>query len=126
MKVLVVVEDDRDIRFLVRIHFGGDPAFDLQGEATDVEGGLAEAAAHDPDLIILDHRLEGPETGLEAAPRFKVVAPRSHIILFSASEELRVPALSEPAIDAFLLKTQIDQLVPLSRRLLGLDAGSTR
>jgi hypothetical protein len=42
-------------------------------------------------------------------------------VLFSASEEVRHPAIDEPAVDAFLLKTSIDRLVPLARRLVGLD-----
>lgn len=124
MKVLVIVEDDRDIRLLVRFQFSADPDFEVRGEAADVESGLVQATSHQPDLIILDHRLEGNVTGLEAAPQFKVVAPHTRIILFSASEELRVPALGEPAIDAFVLKTQIDQLVPISRHLLGLGAAN--
>jgi hypothetical protein len=44
------------------------------------------------------------------------------IIMFSASEEIRIPAEDSPSIDAFLLKTSISRLVPMARQLLGLPA----
>jgi CheY-like chemotaxis protein len=71
-------------------------------------------------MIVLDYGLAGVLTGLEAAPRLKELAPRAKIILFTAHSELRDPAADEPAVDAFLLKTDIAQLLPLARRLTGL------
>lgn len=120
MNVFLVVEDDPDIRMLVRFMFSGDPDFEVSGEVADMDAAVQVAADLQPDLIILDNQLEGPETGLEGAPRLKSVVARCRIVLFSASEELRTPALAEPAIDAFLLKTDITRLMPLCRQLLGL------
>lgn len=117
-KVLLVVEDDKDIRFLVRLQFSLDPTFELDGEAIDIDGATAAAHGSSPDLVILDHLLEGDVTGLAGAPRLKDAAPNCRIILFSASEDVRVAALGEPAVDAFLLKTHIDRLVPVARQLL--------
>lgn len=116
--VLLVVEDDADIRSLVRLTFAADPAFELDGQASAVEDALIAARQHRPDLIVLDHRLEGDATGLDAAPDLKAEVPDCTIILFSASEELRTPALDSPWIDAFLLKTEMHKLVPLAKRLL--------
>lgn len=120
MKVLLIVEDDHDISRLVRFQFELDPDFEIDGAAVDVESAITAARADQPDLVALDHKLEGDVSGLDAAPRLKAVAPTSKIILFSASEELREPALDEPAVDAFLLKTDIRRLVPLARSILGL------
>lgn len=117
----MVVEDDPDICMLVRFRFRVDADFDIDGETADVASAVAYASVSHPDLVILDHRLEGEVTGLEGAPLLKQVSPDSKIILFSASEELRIPAAESPAIDAFLLKTDIERLVPLSRELLGLS-----
>lgn len=119
MKVFLV-EDDEDIRVLVGLHFSLEPEFAVDGEAADIATAVEAVMAHDPDLIVLDHLLEGDLTGLDGAPLLKDAAPDAKIILFSASEELRLPASESPAIDAFLLKTQIHRLVPLSRQLLGL------
>lgn len=117
-KVLLVVEDDDDIRFLVRMQFSLDPTFVLDGEAADIDGAIAAARESSPDLVILDHLLEGDVTGLAGAPGIKDAAPNCKIILFSASEDVRLPALDEPAVDAFLLKTHINKLVAVARQLL--------
>ncbi|MGI8792108.1 MAG: response regulator, partial [Acidimicrobiales bacterium] len=117
-RVLMVVEDDTDIRFLVRIQFGADPDFSLDGEAADATAAIETASQSLPDLIVLDHLLEGPMTGFQAAPLLKAASPTSKIILFTASEELREPAKDSPSIDAFLLKTEIERLLPMAKRLL--------
>lgn len=122
MRVLLVVEDEPDIRMLVRIRFRLDPDFELDGDAADIEAAVQAAASSHPDLIILDHKLDGDLTGLEGAPLLKAAAPHAKIILFSASEELRIPATNSEHIDAFLMKTDFESLIPLGRKLLGLDA----
>jgi len=43
------------------------------------------------------------------------------VLLFTAYEGVRDQANAEPAIDAFLLKTHMDRLLPLARELLGID-----
>ena len=116
----MVVEDEEDIRMLVRFRLELEPDFDLDGEAADIDTAVAEAATSQPDLIVLDHRLHGPVNGLDGAPLLKTAAPGAKIILFSASEELRIPATISPAVDAFLLKTDIERLIPLARELLGM------
>lgn len=116
----MVVEDEEDIRMLVRFRFEMEPDFDLDGEASDLSSAIAAAATSRPDLIVLDHKLDGPMTGLEGAPLLKEAAPDAKIILFSASEELRIPSEQSPAVDAFVLKTDIERLIPLGRHLLGL------
>lgn len=120
MKVLLVVEDEPDIRLLVRVNFALDPRFQVDGEASTADEAIALVLDRPPDLIVLDHELNGETTGMEAAPVLKAAAPAAVVILFSASEELRVPAKNEPSIDAFLLKTEIHRLVPLAVELLHL------
>ena len=120
MKVLVVVEDDPDIQFLIQTVFVLDSRFSVNAGAASAEEGLKLARTAEPGLIVLDHGLAGAMTGLEAAPRFKELVPQAKIILFTAHAELEIPAEAEPAIDAFLLKTDIQRLVPLAQRLTGL------
>lgn len=120
MKVVMVVEDNQDIAMMVELQFSLDAEFEIVAHKVDVAGALDAVAAESPDLIVLDHKLEGEITGLEGSSLLKLLAPEAKIILFTASEELRLPAADEPAIDGFLLKTQMDRLIPLSRRLLDL------
>jgi len=120
MRVLVVVEDDPDVQFLIETVFSEDDRFSVAVLTASAEDALEVARTTEPGIIVLDHGLAGALTGLEAAPRLKEVAPNAKIILFTAHAELRHFAADEPAIDAFLLKTDISQLLPLAQRLTGL------
>ena len=77
------------------------------------------ARSMEPGLIILDHGLEGPMNGLEAAPLLKAAAPNAKILLFTAFDMV-ADASAEPAIDAFLRKTDLDKLLPTVQALLDL------
>lgn len=120
MKVLVVVEDDLDIQFLIQTVFVLDSRFFVSAGVASAEEGLELARTTEPGLIVLDHGLAGAMTGLQAAPLFKELAPQTRIILFTAHAELQIPAEAEPAIDAFLLKTDVQRLLPLAQQLTGL------
>ena len=56
----------------------------------------------------------------QEAPLLKEVAPQAKIILFTAHADLRGRAADEPAIDAFLVKTDVGQLLSLAQTLSGL------
>jgi DNA-binding NarL/FixJ family response regulator len=122
MKVLVIVEDDTDVQFLIETVFSMDPRFTFAGVAAAAEDALTMARTTGPGIIVLDHGLAGRLTGLEAAPQLKELAPQSKIILFTARSELEEPAALEPAIDAFLLKTESRQLLGLAQKLTGMSA----
>ena len=74
-----------------------------------------------PRISGLDHGLAGKLTGLEAVPQFKKVAPAAKIILFTAHDELRSAAETEPGIDAFLLKTSASRLITMAQWMVSVD-----
>jgi DNA-binding NarL/FixJ family response regulator len=116
---IAVIEDDPDVRFLIRTIITADGSYEIEGEAASADGALALAAeVNDRPLVyILDNALKGAVTGLEVAPRLKECHPSAKIILFTAYEHLREQADHEPAIDAFLLKTDMRRLLPLVHEL---------
>ena len=122
MKVLVVVEDDPDVQFLVETIFSMDCRFTLAGVVAAAEDGLEMARTSQPGIIVLDHGLSGQLTGLDGAPRLKELAPQAKIIMFTAHADLKTRADNEPAIDGFVLKTESTRLLPLAQRLTGLGA----
>lgn len=127
MKILVVLEDDPDVQFLVKAVFSMDPRFRVTTVAESAEQALETPPTSQRGIIVLDHGLAGPLPGLAAAPMLKELAPEAKIIMFTAHAALQVRADTEPAIDAFLLKTDPEQLLPLAQRLLGLSPlSSTR
>ena len=121
MKNLVVVEDNQDIQLLVQTVFFMDKRFAAPSGVESAEEGLELASSTGPGLIVLDHGLTGKLTGLQASRWFKRVAPNAKIILFTAHDELRALAEAEPAIDAFLLKTEVWKLLAIGQRLSGLS-----
>ena len=111
----LIVEDDPDVQFLVRTLFSLDPRFPVIGVAESAEDAIEMARDTEPQIIVLDHGLAGKLTGLQAVPQFKKVAPAAKIILFTAHDELRAAAETEPGIDAFLLKTSASRLVTVAQ-----------
>jgi CheY-like chemotaxis protein len=120
-KSLIVVDDDPDIRLLVRAMVGGDARITLVGEALSAAEAVKLARSVAPNLILLDHCLEGEWTGLAAAPALKRAAPSTKILLFTAYD-MASAVERQPAIDDYLRKDQVMELVAAIERLLGLDS----
>lgn len=108
------------MQVLIRVTLLGDPRLEIVAEAASADQGIALCAATEPGLIILDQMLKGTKTGVEAAPELKQIAPQARILLFSAYD-LAEEAAADPSVDAYLRKTDIEELLPTAQRLLGLD-----
>jgi DNA-binding NarL/FixJ family response regulator len=119
VRLLVVVEDEVDIRLLIRMTLMADSRIELFGEASSAREAIELAKVASPGLIILDHSIEGDLMGLDAAPLLKQVAPESKILLFTAFD-LAKEAAAEPAVDMYLSKANLDRLLPTVQRMLGL------
>jgi DNA-binding NarL/FixJ family response regulator len=119
-KILIVIEDDPDVQFLIEAIFSMDPRFSVTNVAASAEEALASPPTSEPGIIVLDHGLAGPLPGLAAASLLKERAPQAKIIMFTAHAALQARADREPSIDAFLLKTESEKLLPLAQQLTGL------
>jgi len=120
MKAVVIVEDDPDIQSLIATIFSMDPRFSVAGLAESAEDALEIVRTAAPEIIVLDDRLSGALTGVDAVPQLKEAAPQAKIILFTAHADLQARAVSQPAIDAFLLKTDTGELLPLAQQLTNM------
>lgn len=120
MKVLVVVEDDRDMQLLIKLTLQLDPRLEITGCCATAAAAVDLARKEQPSLVILDHFIDGDVMGLDAAPAIKSAAPGARVLLFT-SHDLELEAGREPSIDEFLLKRDIGELMPTVQRLLGLD-----
>jgi DNA-binding NarL/FixJ family response regulator len=119
--ILVAVEDDPAFQVLIRATLGEATDLDILEEMpATIDRALEVAREVQPKLIILDHNLGGEMIGLSAAPRLKEAAPEAKILLFT-SYDIGAEARREPAVDAFLRKDNVDQLLPTSHRLLGIE-----
>jgi DNA-binding NarL/FixJ family response regulator len=123
VRVLVIVEDDEDMRTMIRAILSIDRRIEICGEVSTAADAIEAARTLEPGLVVLDHSIEGDVMGLEAAPLIKQVAPNTKILLFSAFD-MRKDADAEPAVDEFLSKSEVRKLLPTVQRLLGLPPAS--
>jgi DNA-binding NarL/FixJ family response regulator len=115
-----IIEDEPDMRLLIRLALTRDRRFEPIGEASSADAALAMLDDRAPVLIVLDHSIEGSMMGLEAAPLLKAKAAGVKILLFTAYD-MSAEAAAEPAVDGYLRKDRIEQLLPTALQLLGLD-----
>lgn len=116
----IVVEDDLDMQLLIELKLSADSRLRFCGAVTNSTDAIALANGMGRGVIILDHFIEGQIMGLQAAPLFKAVAPEILIILLT-SHDLAIEVSREPAIDAYLRKSDMNNLLPTALRLLGID-----
>jgi DNA-binding NarL/FixJ family response regulator len=118
VKRVLLVEDDPEMRTLIAITLD-DPALTIVGEAASGEQALELAAEIGPDLVVLDHFLQGAMTGLELAPVLHAVVPEAKILFFS-SHDLALEVEREPSVHGYLRKAHATRLPEVVRGLLDL------
>ena len=91
---VLLVDDDARLREVVGLALQFDGSFAVVAEARNGIEAIAEAGAHQPDVILLD--LAMPEMdGRQALPRLRDVAPASKVVVFTA---LDAEALGDEAL----------------------------
>lgn len=113
---VLVVDDEIDLRKLVKVALEFDEQLVVVGVAGSAAEAVEAAQRTSPDLIVLDNKLGGGETGLEIATQLRQAIPGVRLVLFSASAD--VIDLRDSAVDAVLDKTDIARLPELVHRLL--------
>lgn len=121
MKLVLTVEDSAEVRMLIALELRADPRLDIVAEADSATVAIDTARRHQPDVIVLDHFIHGDTMGIQAARLLKEAAPDTRILLFT-EHNLAVEAAREPAIDAYLEKTGLAQLLSVVQELASLVA----
>lgn len=88
MKVLLV-DDDREVRLLVRIAINDCEGVEVVGEARDGEEAVREVQRLSPDIVIMDLKMPVMD-GVEATRRVKKMSPRTTVCSFTSVEDPRV------------------------------------
>jgi DNA-binding NarL/FixJ family response regulator len=117
---LAVVEDDPDVRLLIRLSLRSDPRLEVTGEAETAEEAVTMVQRDAPALIILDHYILGAVAGLDAVPDLKAAAPTAKILLFS-SHDLSAEVARQDLVDGFLPKTRMADLLRTVQAMLDLQ-----
>ncbi len=80
---VLIVDDEPDLRVLVRTMLGIDQRFEIAGEAGDGQAGLSLFHDLRPDVLLLDQRMPAL-SGLEVAERVLADHPAQIVVLMSA------------------------------------------
>jgi len=110
---ILLADNQAEVRSALRFLLEQEPGLCVVGEAAEAEALLAQEAAIQPDLVLLDWELPGSQpTLLLAALRLR----RTIVIALSGRPEARQEALNA-GVDAFVSKGE-----PPERRLATLYA----
>jgi DNA-binding NarL/FixJ family response regulator len=104
---VLLIEDSDDVRYLVGSILSGEPYVTIVAEAADAAAGIAAAAQHQPDLIMLDVGLPG-RTGDQIIPELCAVAPHARVIVLSGDHrpELNAAIIAKGAY-AYIAKRDV-------------------
>lgn len=117
MTRVLLVEDDATVRAVVEMVLSTEPDLELVGTTGSAEEAVELVGTLLPDLVLLDNQLEGQLTGLEAAPRMKE-QHGSVVVLLCTALDMEERARTDPAIDGYLRKERLIDLVDVIRQLL--------
>ena len=118
MTTVLIVDDNAQVRTLMRGIIAQEPSLHVVGEAADGAEAMRLAQALRPDLILLD--LVMPRVnGLEALRGIKAARPETQVIIVTVhGEDVYRQASEASGADAFLLKKALMTiLLPTIRRL---------
>lgn len=106
----MVVDDEADMRLLVRTLLSAADGFEIVAEAADGPSALEQVGRERPDAMVLDQRMPGL-TGIEVARRILADRPDLPIVLFSAylDEETQIEA-EELGVRRCLAKDRVFEL----------------
>ena len=80
---VVLIEDEDEVRDVLRVLFDLDDRFRVVAEAADGLRGIAAVTAHQPDVVVVDMQLPGA-TGAEVIRATREASPRTRIVIFSS------------------------------------------
>lgn len=116
---ILIVDDNRSIRALLRTLLRKSPDLEYAGEAQDGEEAVRLAAELQPDAIIMDHVMP-KMSGLDATREIKKHFPEIKVIGYTSGDFAGLPDMEGVGASATLEKKRLGELIPSVRAALGL------
>ena len=110
MKILVV-DDDREVRLLVRLAIDNHGGTHTVDEARDGAQAVEEARRLQPDVVIMDVKMP-VMNGVEATRQIKEAVPHADVIAFTSLEDPKVDeAMKQAGASSRFGRDELDQLL---------------
>jgi len=108
---VVIIEDEADVRELIRARLGVDERFDVVGEGADAASAVAVVETTQPDVVVLDLSVPGA-VGTDLVTMILEATPSAKVAVFSGlpAELVRAEALARGAA-SYVLKGDVENLV---------------
>ncbi|GAC1479661.1 MAG: hypothetical protein PVSMB9_03580 [Candidatus Dormibacteria bacterium] len=100
---MLLVDDVKDIRDMLRLILEIRPGFAVVGEAANGKQAIDEAQSSQPDVVFLDLAMPVMD-GLEALPEIRRVAPLSRILVSSGYDHTMARRAMALGADASITK----------------------
>jgi DNA-binding NarL/FixJ family response regulator len=104
MKTILIVDDQRSALHGLKAMLSHIPEFEVVGEASNGQEAVRWAAAHLPDIVLMDIKMPVMD-GLTATRHLRKLNLPVAVVLISVSDDIETEALSAGA-DAFVSKNQ--------------------
>lgn len=108
---VLVVDDDRAIRMLIRVFLESGSGFEVVGEADDCDSAISKAAELMPDLITMDHGMPG-EDGARCIQLLKERWPDVHILAVTGSGPETGQQMVDAGAYAHIDKAHLQTILP--------------
>ncbi len=113
---IVLVDDSKEVRALVRRRLQLSGLFEVVGEGGDGEEAISLVHRHEPALLLLDTSMPTMD-GLEALPAILALSPDTRVVIFTGFEDQGLAALARELGAADFVEKSI-QLEELPGRLM--------
>ena len=110
---VVVVDDDQDLRLLLRMSLERDGQFTVVAEAENGQSGVTAVLAHRPDLVLLDIKMPVMD-GVEALKVIRRHVPSTVVVMLSSWDTSAHAAKQcmELGADGYLRKGDHTRMIP--------------
>jgi DNA-binding NarL/FixJ family response regulator len=106
----LIVDDNADMRRLVRLLVDLAEGIDVVAEAADAREAIDQWRAHRPDVVVLDYRLPD-RNGLDVAEQILAEAPETAIVMFSAFlDDIAIDRAERLGVREVIPKDQVRRL----------------
>jgi len=118
MTTIVIADDHKLLRGILRTLLDAEPGLDVVGEASDGWEALRIAKEHQPDIAICDLRMDRMD-GIELTRKLQGLSPATRVIILTMyADPVYVAQAMEAGASAYVLKgTDIGDLVQAIREV---------